>query len=109
MEKMLNVGERIVLMQLLPKEGNFATLRLLRDMNAKIGLSADELTEFEVVQEGINTKWNQKGLNLVPIDFKNKEIEIITKGLNALDKDNKLDLNQLTLFEKFVSDEDTSN
>ena len=77
-EVKLNCGERLVAMQLLPKEGSFATLRLLRELTGKLGLSADEVKEFEVEETGEGRiKWGKKGMEDKPIEFKEKEIDKI--------------------------------
>jgi hypothetical protein len=104
MEKKLNVGERLIILQILPKEGNFATLRLIRELNGKVGFSADELIEFEVKQEGDKVSWNAKGIEEIPIDFKEKEIEIIEKELKKLDKESKLEFRHFSIFEKFAGE-----
>jgi len=109
MEKQLNVGERLIILQLLPKEGNFTTLRLIRDLAAKVGLSADELVEFDLKQDGSQVKWNAEGSKEKPFELKFKEIELITKELQKLDKENKLGFNHFTLFEKFSEEEDANN
>jgi len=106
MEKKLNVGERIILLQILTKEGNFATLRIVRDLASKIGLSADDWTEFGIVQEDGKVTWNEKGKEEVSIDFKQKEIEIITKELKEMDKESKLEFRHFSVFEKFAGEED---
>ena len=64
MKVKLDVGERMVVISILPKEGNFLTLRVLRTLVSRIGLTAEEIKEFEVVQEGDRIVWNQKGYEL---------------------------------------------
>jgi len=109
MEKKLTVGERLIILQILPKEGNFTTLRLTRDLGNKVGISADEFEEFEIKQEENLIKWNDKGSIEKSIDFKNKEIEIISAELKNLDKEKKLEFRHFSIFEKFIGDEDANN
>ena len=67
----LNVGERIGLLNILPAEGDFSLLRISREASIIIGLSDEELKNFNVVSkvvEGVNTyTWSQEG---------NKDIEL---------------------------------
>ena len=72
--KKLNVQERLMAMNILPREGGMLTLRLIRELTAKLGLNADELKEFEVKQEGQTITWNEKGKEEKPISFKDKEL-----------------------------------
>jgi len=109
MEKKLNIGERLIILQILPKEGNFATLKLIRDLVNKIGISADEHTDFELKQEGDKLSWNAKGSEEKSIDFKIKEIELISNALEKLDKEKKLEFSHFSVFEKFAEAEDDNN
>ena len=104
MEKKLNVGERIIISQILPKEGNFVTLKLIRDLQSKIGITADEHSEYEIVQENDIVRWNEKGKEEKSFDFKTKELEIISKELEKLDEDNKLNYQHFSIFEKFIGE-----
>lgn len=107
-KKELNVGERIVALSVLPKEGNFVTLRLVRNLGEKLGLSADEHEKYEIkinTETGI-ASWNKKGIEeLVGLEFKNKEVEIIRTALEELDKEQKLKNEHFSLYEKFVEGE----
>lgn len=102
MEKKLNVFERMMLMKILPREGNFATLRLVRDLVHKLGISADEMAEFDVkVDDSGVARWNAKGNEERAIEMKEKEIDCIKEVLLKLDKENKLDMQHYSLYEKF--------
>jgi len=98
----LNVGERMITLTILPQEGNIITLKMIRDLKSKIGLSAQELKEFEVAQDGERVKWNQKGLVPRDFDFAEAEIDLIKKQLKKLDSDGKLHQDMLPVYEKFV-------
>ena len=104
MEKKLNVGERLIILQMLPKEGNFTTLKIIRDLVNKVGISAEEYTEFGVEQISDKVTWNLNGSKEKAIDFKQKEIEVISDVLEDLDKASKLEFKHFSLFEKFRGD-----
>ena len=107
----LAVVERIVLQGLLPSEGNYVLLKVCRDLRDELGFSEEELKalNFQTVAlpNGENKmEWNQ---TLDP----NKEVTIgeslrldIKKRLEELDKNEKLQPNQMSLYEKFVQVED---
>lgn len=97
----LNVMERGMLLSVLPKEGNFITLRLTRDLASKIGLSAEEFEEFEVKVTEKTTSWNSKGTVPKELDFADAEIHVIRKQLKELDSESKLTLEMFPLYEKF--------
>jgi len=99
----MNVGERLAAMMVLPKEGNFALLRLIRDLSAKLGLSAEEMEKYDVkVAKDGSTKWNKTGLTPIIMEFEDKEIELIKTSLETLDKENSLAHIHYSIYEKFV-------
>lgn len=106
MEKKLNVFDRLLLMQTLPVQGNYATIRLINELAGKLGLSADEHSEFEIINEEETGRvtWNEKGNEERPLQFKDKELEMIKNSLLKLDKEGKLDVRHTSLCEKFLDE-----
>lgn len=45
---MLNVGERILTLQVLPAENDYSTIRIIRGLKEKFGLSPEDHEEFEI-------------------------------------------------------------
>jgi len=97
----LNVIERGTILSILPKEGNFITLRLIRDLASKVGLSAQEITDFEIVTTENRTTWNMKGAAPTELEFVESEVDIIKKQLKDLNEKQKLTSEMFTLYEKF--------
>lgn len=102
MKVKLDVGERMVVVSILPKEGNFLTLRVLRTLVSRIGLTAEEIKEFGVTQENDRIVWNQKGYELVEFDLADVELDIIKQELKKLDSENRLTQDMFSIYEKFV-------
>jgi len=102
----LNVIERLTVMDLLPKEGSFVTLKLIRNLLEKIGFTGEELVEYELKQEGNLASWNiEKGKVGKPFEFGKKEEEVIASSLRKLDEEKKLEQRHVSLFEKFIGGE----
>ena len=128
----LTVLERFTALNLLPEEGNIVKIRMRMKLIEKIGLSAEELTEYDVKPgptEG-TVQWRQDipqekeidEYDLKPgeventvqwkmdipqekdIDLKGPEIAAIAENLVKLNKDEKLTPQHLTLYEKFVDE-----
>ena len=106
----LNVLERSMILSILPREGNFLTMRLLRDLSAKVGISAQEFIDFEIktiIDEKDPTKshteWNLKGAAPTEIELVDPEVDVIRKELKALDEKQKLTIELFSVYEKFVS------
>ncbi len=106
MKMKLNIQERLVALGLLPKESDFITLRLIRELKGKLSLSAEELTEYEVKNNGNSYSWNAKGTIGIELELKLKELELIRLGLEKLDTDKKLTELHYSLFNKIILEDE---
>ena len=99
----LTVFERLILLNILPKEGNFVTLKIVRKLREDLSFNEKEIKELDLkVDDKGNATWN-------PAKDKGKEIEIggqankiIVEALEKLNKDNKLTESHLSVYEKFI-------
>ena len=98
----LNVIERLTLLQILPQEGNFVTLKVLRDLTSVLGMNEKEFKEFEIKQTGEQVTWNPKGNEERAVEIGEKATDLIVEALKRLDEQKKLAQRHLTLYEKFV-------
>lgn len=98
----LNVPERLTLLQVLPQEGNFLTLKIVRDLSEGVGLNEKAFNEFEITEADGQVTWNQKGAEEREIEIGEKATDIIVEALKKLNEANKLGQRHLTLYEKFV-------
>jgi len=103
----LTVQERINLMDILPKQGNFVELKIARNQREELDFSEEELQRGEItivpLPDG-RVNWVSKAPNKVVKDCKITELaeNIILTELKNLDKQKKLRAAHLTLYEKFV-------
>lgn len=96
----MTIPERLHTMGILPKEGNFLTLRVTRELIAKIGFSADEIKIFEITEENGLVQWNAEINTNVAIDFLDSELDIIKKELLRMDAESRLNMNLFSVYEK---------
>ena len=101
----LTVAERFVIQQLLPEKANFINMKLLRVLREDLVLSEEERTGIELVQtDDGRIKWDgekaEKCIKEVP--FESKAIVMVIDALTKLDKDETLEPQHLSLYEKFV-------
>lgn len=104
MKAKLTIHERVCLLQLLPSEGNFLTLRMIQDLKRKVEFDAAELEHIEFNQLADKATWNPTKDTLLEREFLPSEVDIIAKALRKLDKEEKLNNNFLTLYTTFVKD-----
>jgi len=98
---LLNVAERIVLLQLLPVEGDVITLRVVREARGLIGLTEFELKRFEVVQDNGSVRWSNATPNGAEVEIGAAVAGIVSVELQKLNTARKLTENHLSLYEKF--------
>lgn len=103
----LTVAERITLFDVLPKEGNFATLKLLRQLREALSFDEEEnkaLNMTTTVDEhgrGMIT-WNPEASLVKDIPIGEKMTDVVVEALKTLDKTGKLTEQHFTLYEKFI-------
>lgn len=98
----LNIGERLITISVLPKEGSFVTLRVIRKVIEKIGLTSDEIKKFGVEEKDGNVHWNLDGNIPIPFDFEEVELDLIKKELRKRDAESRLSIELFTVYEKFM-------
>ena len=100
----MNLMERLMVLNTLPKESNYATLKVINDLTQAIGVTEKEFKDFEINQTADNITWNEKGKEFKDFEIGEKAKSIIAEQLIKLDKENKLTGNLFSLYEKFVGE-----
>jgi hypothetical protein len=104
----LKVVERFNLLNILPKESNFATLKIVRELQNNLSLDDEENKTIEAKTNGMQVTWNpEKCLEYdkTPKDIKivGKAHSIIVEELTKLDQQNRLPLGMFDLFDQFIN------
>ncbi len=105
----LNIKERLGLLELLPREENYAALKELRKAREVIALTPDEIIEFEFVETptghgSVSITWNTAKEREKDIPLDEYVTTSIQSILSKLDKEKKLSDQTFSLFEKFVTE-----
>ena len=101
----LNVLERITMMNLLPKETNYLTFKLLTQLKSDLSFSDEEIKKWgiKVLEDG-RVMWNKSGDKQIEIG---ETIETMIKlKLESVEKENKINVENVSLYEKFVVGKD---
>ena len=98
----LTVVERLVLLNILPKEGDFTTIKLLRKLRENLSFDEDEHKKLNFVQDGDQVRWNQAELSDKRIQIGEKQSDLIHDALKKLNDEKKLTDEHFSLYEKFV-------
>ncbi|HAM39793.1 MAG TPA: hypothetical protein DCP69_00260 [Candidatus Omnitrophica bacterium] len=98
----LSILERLVVSKVLPKEGDYATLKILTALRLALSFSEEELKAWGITSdlETGRTEWKENGEADIPIG--EKATDIIVDGLKRLSKEKKLPLEAMSIYEKFI-------
>jgi len=102
----LNLVERLTLMNNLPQEGNFATLKVIRDTLDVLGVNDEEHKYYEIKIDGKQTLFNaKKAQEEKEFELGEKANVLIQEALEKLNKEKKLTQQHFSIYEKFVKEE----
>ena len=101
----LSVEERILILSILPNEGSFSTLKVLTQLRMGLSFTEEELKKWEIKDEPTagRISWETDGEAELPIG--EKATDIIVDSLKRLDKEKKLPVQAMGIYEKFITTE----
>jgi len=100
----LNVFDRLILLNILPREGDFTTLKIVRTMREDLSFTEDEHKVLEFKQDEGNIQWKQGADKPKNINFGEKATDLIVATLKKLNADKKLTDQHFNLYDKFVGE-----
>ena len=100
----MGVFDRLILLNILPKEGDFTTLKIIRTMREDLSFSEEEHKALEFKQNEANIQWKQEADVVRDINFGEKATDIIVEVLKKLNSDKKLSDQHYSLYEKFIGE-----
>lgn len=114
----LSVMERLVALRVLPKEGDFVTLNVIRKAQDMLSFTEEEIAKYKFknisMEDGQQqTQWDNSVEQVTDLRLGNKAISVIGEKLEEMNKNAKekkepksqypwLELKHYTLYEKFV-------
>ena len=101
----LIVADRLVLLSVLPEQGDFTTLKVIRTLREALSFSEEEHKEYQFVQEGMQVRWNDKAEQSKEVEIGEKANGIIVDILKKLNEEKKLKMQHFALYEKFIEKE----
>lgn len=103
----LTVKERLILLQCLPSTGDLTTLRIVRETQDTLSFSEAEHMKLKFTTEGENStarlRWDASADEPIEIEIGYKAFELICEQFDKLDKDKKLTLELLPIYEKLLA------
>ena len=100
----LDVRERLILLSVLPPEGDFITLKVVRKLKENLSFSEDEIKQYKFVQTENNVTWDNSIEQEKPIEIGTTAKKVIQEALKKLNDDKKLKDEHFTIYQKFVGE-----
>jgi len=100
----LTILDRLSIINILPKEGNFLTLSVSNDITKKVGIGQEESKEIGIKFEENRVSWNPETPEK-EVEFSESELSVIRKQLKTLDSQDKLTIELLETYKKLGADE----
>lgn len=99
----LLIQERLLLLDMLPKEGDWASLKEVRRARETLSITAKEKEEYQITYDGSQYKWNVKGQSyLKDLPMSEWMTATIQDELRDRNKKKKLQEREMSLYEKFI-------
>lgn len=99
----LTMKERLLILDILPRESNVLTMRIKQNLVSKIGPVDEEFKEYGLKQNGPTITWDPKKSKITKkFDLKEKELDMIKESLTRCDATGKIHDDLLPLYDRFV-------
>jgi hypothetical protein len=98
----LKLLDRLLLLKTLPREGSYASLKIVQDLKTALAPSEQEYRDLEIVEEGGSIKWGADKDLPREIPIGEKATDIIVMSLKKRDRDGELTEQEIPVYEKFI-------
>ena len=97
----LSVHERLLLLGILPQEGDLTTIRLVRELREDLSFTEEEHTALEFQYQDNSIHWKDDVAKDKEIDIGPRAADVVRSALQELDKGGKLREVHLPLVDMF--------
>lgn len=98
---LLNVKQRLLLLNILPKEGDYVTLKVIRDQQSLLSFGEEEFKRLNIKREGDTYTWKEEDDIPVDIPMGEAAVGVIKMALRMLNEKGQLKIEFLPLYEHF--------
>ncbi len=102
----LDVKDRLILLQILPFEGDVTLLRIIRRLQDELSFNEEEHSSLTFKLENGRTSWNPEVKIERDFNFGPKTLSVICAAFEKMDREKRLTLEILPLYDKFIGDKE---
>ncbi len=101
----LGVFDRLILLNILPREGDFTTLKIIRKLREDLSFTEEEHKQLQFkMLDGGRVEWKQDGDIPKEIPIGEKANDVIVGVLKKLNADKKLMDQHYSVYERFIGE-----
>jgi hypothetical protein len=101
----LTVMDRLLLLNILPTEGDITTIRIVTQLRGDLSFSEQEHEDFKILNEEGQIKWDKTTELPKEVEIGTKANKIIVKALKKINDDGKLTAQFIALYDKFIPED----
>lgn len=98
----LDTKERLVLLAVLPLQGELTTMRTVRDIRQLLEFNESEQSALKFEQSSEGTKWNASAEVKRDFDITPLMSRLILDSFSKLDKEGKIELVHIAVYDRFL-------
>lgn len=99
----LNLLDRIVLPGILPKEGSFTDLIIVKDIKKKVSITQEDIKKYKITVQGDALQWSTAGAEAeFEYEFEELETKIIKEALQKKHDEKKATEDMIHLYTLFL-------
>lgn len=98
------VLERLKLLDILPVQGDITTIRIVRTLREELSFSEEEHKLLDFQTDGATVSWNPEVKAEKQVEVGDKARQIITESLKKASSEQRLSLDMIELYERFVKE-----
>jgi hypothetical protein len=103
---LLNVKQRLLLLNILPDQANYIELKVIRQQQERLSFSDEELQRLKVKRQGDVYTWDESLDKPVDVEINESARGIIKLAFRQLDQQGQLKVEFLPLYEHFIEGEE---
>jgi len=103
----LSILDRLVLLNVLPKEGQVTTLKIVRKLREDLSFSEEEHKLLNFRQEDERLVWDDEGDIDKEIEIGERATDIIKSALRTLNDQGKLHIDAVDIYDRFMENKES--
>ena len=103
---LLNVKQRLLLLNILPNEGSYDVLKIVRDQQALLSFTDEEHKRLKIQQRDGMFVWDESADAPVEVHIGEIAATVVKRALRQLNEEGQLQMEFLPLYEHFVEGKD---